>query len=298
METMTTRRDFLRLSAAAAAAGCTLRATGLPAAAPAGNHDGLEYGVQLYMVRKEAASDLAGVLKKIRATGFTQVELYPIAYTHHAPDLKKMVEDAGLGHDSAHFDFDSIPARIGYAKDLGLKYMVCSILPEKYWGIAGGFKSAAYNLNQWGRLVDNADMKLVFHNHNYEFRRLPDGETGFDILMKNTDSDLVKLELDLYWLTQAGQDPAGAMKKYKNRLVMIHLKDRVADSPVNYKPQDEQHIIELGKGSIDWKPLISQARMQGVKLALLDQDETKLPVFESMKENFDYLNGLKLDRVL
>lgn len=291
---MTTRRDFLRLSAAAAAAGCTLRAPALSAAAFAGTHDGLAYGVQLYMVRKEAPGDLAGVLKKIRATGFTQVELYPIAYTHQAADLKKMVEDAGLGHDSAHFDFDSIPARIGYAKELGLKYMVCSILPEKYWGTPGGFKAAGYNLNEWGRLVRNANMKLVFHNHNYEFKRLPDGETGFDILMKNTDDDLVKLELDLYWLTQAGQDPAAMMKKYRSRLVMVHLKDRVAGSPVNYRPQDEQHIVELGKGSIDWKPLLSQAREQGVKLALLDQDETTLPVFEAMKIGADYLNGLKL----
>ncbi len=285
---MTTRRDFLRLSAAAAAAGCTLRASN----AFAGTHDGLAYGVQLYMVRKEAPGDLAGVLKKIRATGFTQVELYPIAYTHHAADLKKMVEDAGLGHDSAHFDFDSIPARIGYAKELGLKYMVCSILPEKYWGTPGGFKAAGYNLNEWGKLVRNANMKLVFHNHNYEFKRLPDGETGFDILMKNTDDDLVKLQFDLYWLTQAGQDPAAMMKKYRSRLVMVHLKDRVAGSPVNYKPQDEQHIVELGKGSIDWKPLLSQAREQGVKLALLDQDETTLPVFEAMKMGADYLNGL------
>ncbi|MDE1178601.1 MAG: sugar phosphate isomerase/epimerase [Edaphobacter sp.] len=288
---MTTRRDFLRLSAAAAAAGCTLRAT---SAFAAGAHDGIDYGVQLYMVRKEAPKDLAGVLKKIRAIGFTQVELYPIAYTHQAAELKAMVEDAGLGHDSAHFDFDSIPARIGYAKELGLKYMVCSILPEKYWGGPGNFKAAAYNLNEWGKLVRNAGMKLVFHNHNYEFKRLPDGETGFDVLMKNTDDDLVKLEFDLYWLIQAGQDPAMMMKKYRNRLVMIHLKDRVADSPVNYRPQDEQHITELGKGSIDWAPLISQARAQGVKLAFVDQDETKLPTFEAMKIDFDYLNGLKL----
>lgn len=290
MVSMTTRRDFLRLSAAAAAAGCIVRVPNAFAAPRAR----MEYGVQLYMVRKEAPADLAGVLKKIRATGFTQVELYPIAYTHPAAELRKIVEDAGLGHDSAHFDFDSIPSRIGYARELGLKYMVCSILPEKYWGTPGGFKSAAFNLNQWGRLVDNAGMKLVFHNHNYEFKPLPDGDTGFDVLMKNTDSDLLKLEFDLYWLTQAGQDPAAMMKQYKDRLVMIHLKDRVAGSPVNYAPQDEQHIVELGKGSIDWKPLISQAHAQGVKLALLDQDETTLPVFEAMKIDFDYLNGLKV----
>lgn len=286
----TSRREFLKLSAAAAAAGCTLRASN----AFAGTHDGIAYGVQLYMVRKEAPADLAGVLERIRQIGFAQVELYPIAYTRPASELKKMVEDAGLGHDSAHFDYDSIPSRIGYAKELGLKYMVCSILPQKYWGTPGGFRAAANNLNQWGRLVRNADMQLVFHNHNYEFKPLPDGETGFDVLMKSTDPDLLKLQFDLYWLTQAGQDPAAMMKKYRNRLVMIHLKDRVAESPVNYAPQDEQHIIELGKGSINWQPLISQARAQGVKLALLDQDETKLPVFEAMKIDYDYLNGLKL----
>jgi len=286
---MTTRREFLRLSSMAAAAGCTLRASN----AFAGNHDGMTYGVQLYMVRKEAPGDLAGVLKKIRATGFTQVELYPIAYTHPASELKKMVEDAGLGHDSGHFDYDSIPEKIGYAKELGLKYMVCSILPEKNRAASGGFRAAADNLNRWGKLVRNADMQLVFHNHNYEFKPM-EGTTGFEVLMKNTDSSLVKLEFDLYWLVQGGQDPAAMMKKYKDRLVLVHLKDRVANSPVNYSPDDEQHIIELGKGSIDWKPLLSQAHKQGIKLAFLDQDETTLPVFESMKVNFDYLNSLKL----
>ncbi len=289
---MKTRRDFLRLSAAAAAAGCVLRASNL-SAAPAGLHDGLAYGVQLYMVRKEAPADLAGVLKKIRATGFTQVELFPLVYNHQASELRKMVEDAGLGHDSGHFDYDSIPDRIAYAKELGLKYMVCSMLPPSHWAGPGGFKSAAENLNRWGRLIHNAGMQLVFHNHNYEFKPI-DGTTGFEVLMKNTDSDLVKLEFDLYWLVQAGQDPAAMMKKYKNRLVLIHLKDRAAGAPVNYSPHDEQHIVELGKGSIDWKPLLSQARAQGLTLALLDQDSTQLDTFEAMKIDADYLNGLKL----
>jgi sugar phosphate isomerase/epimerase len=286
---MTTRRDFLRLSAAATTAGCTLRAS----SAFAGTHDGMAYGVQLYMVRKEAPGDLAGVLKRVRQTGFTQIELYPIAYTHPAAELRRMVEDAGLGHDSAHFDYDTIPSKIDYGKQLGLKYMVCSILPKNLWGSPAGFREAAGNLNTWGKQVHDAGMQLVFHNHNYEFKSL-DSTTGFDVLMEHTNPALVKLEFDLYWLTQGGQDPAAMMKKYKDRLVLVHLKDRVANSPVNYAPDDEQHIIELGKGSIDWKPLLSQARAQGIKLALLDQDETKLPVFESMKVNFDYLNGLKL----
>jgi len=281
--THTTRRDFLRLSAATAAASA------LPAAASPGN---LAYGVQLYMVRKEAPADLPGVLKRIRQVGFTQIELYPIAYTHPAAELRTIVEDAGLGHDSAHFDYDSIPSKVDYAHELGLKYMVCSILPQKLWTPAG-FREAADNFNSWGKNVREAGMQLVFHNHNYEFKQV-DGTTGFEQLMEHTDPALLKLEFDLYWLTQGGQDPAAMMKKYKDRLLLVHLKDRVAGSPVKYAPQEEQHIVELGKGSIPWPKLLAQARAQGVKLALLDQDETTLPVFESMKVNFDYLKSVKL----
>ncbi|HEU4634848.1 MAG TPA: sugar phosphate isomerase/epimerase family protein [Edaphobacter sp.] len=286
---MTTRREFLRLSAMAAAAGCTLRASN----AFAGNHDGMAYGVQLYMVRKQAPSDLAGVLKRIHQIGFSQIELYPIAYSHPPQELRKIVNDSGLKSDSGHFDYDMIESRIDYARQLGLKYMVCSILPPRLWGSPAGFKEAATNLNTWGKKVHDAGMQLCFHNHNYEFKPM-DGTTGFDVLMKNTDPALVKLEFDLYWLTQAGQDPSAMMKRYADRLVLIHLKDRVANSPVNYAPNQEQHIIELGKGSIPWPKLISQARSQGVHLALVDQDETKLPIFESLKENYQYLESVKL----
>jgi sugar phosphate isomerase/epimerase len=273
----------------AAAAGCTLRASN----AFAGDHDGMSYGVQLYMVRKEAPADLAGVLKRIHQIGFSQIELYPIVYNHSAAELRTIVKDSGLASDSGHFDYDTLESKIDYARQLGLKYMVCSILPQNLWGSPAGFREAAKNLNTWGRKVHDAGMQLCFHNHNYEFKPM-EGTTGFDVLMKNTDPALVKLEFDLYWLTQAGQDPSAMMKKYADRLVMIHLKDRVADSPVNYAPTDEQHIIELGKGSIQWPKLISQARAQGIHLALLDQDETKLPVFGSMKVDFDYLNSVKL----
>lgn len=286
---MTTRREFLHLSAMAAAAGCVVR---VPHAFAAG-HDGMTYGVQLYMVRREAPKDLAGVLKRIRETGFSQVELYPIVYDRPAAELRGMVKDAGLASDSAHFDYEGFEEKIAYGRGLGLKYMVCPMLPKRLWGSPEGFREGAENLSRWGGKVRDAGMQLAFHNHNYEFKRM-NGTTGFDVLMQHTDPALVKLEFDLYWLTQAGQDPEAMMKKHADRLVLIHLKDRVAHSPVNYAPDAEQHIIELGKGSIDWPKLISQARGQGVRLALLDQDETKLPVFESMKVDFDYLNSLKL----
>lgn len=97
---MTTRRDFLQMTAMAA--GCAIS---FPRNAFGQDPGNLNYGVQLYMVRRQAPKDLAGVLKAIQQIGFTQIELYPVVYDHPAPELRKIVDDSGLGLVSAHFDY-------------------------------------------------------------------------------------------------------------------------------------------------------------------------------------------------
>jgi sugar phosphate isomerase/epimerase len=291
MKTMTTRRDFLRASAMAA--GCVVS---FPRNAFAGQEPGkLNYGVQLYMVRRQAATDLAGILKSIQQIGFTQIELYPVVYEHPAAELKKIVDDAGLGLVSAHFDYAGFEGKIDYARQLGLKYMVCPMIPNDQWTSAAGFEKAASDFNRWGSQVNEAGMGFVFHNHCYEFKPLEGGLNGWQTLMGSTDPTLVNLELDLYWLTQAGQNPAAMLREYKNRVKLIHLKDRTAGAAIGYVPDASgQHFTELGKGTIAWPKLLQQARWQGVQYAYLDQDETAGPVVESMTESFGYLKGLSI----
>jgi sugar phosphate isomerase/epimerase len=288
---MTTRRDFLQMTAMAA--GCAIS---LPRNAFAGQDPGkLNYGVQLYMVRRQAASDLAGVLKAIQQIGFTQIELYPVVYGHSALELKKIVEDSGLGLVAAHFDYVGFQEKIDYAKQLGLKYMVCPMLPPDQWTSTAGFDKAAADFNQWGLQVSQAGMKFVFHNHCYEFKPQEGGLTGWQTLMGATDPTLVNLEFDIYWLIQGGQNPAAMLRQYKNRVKLIHLKDRTPGAPTSFDMGPEaQHFTELGKGSIDWPRLLLQAKWQGIRYAYLDQDETAGPVVDSIKESFTYLNGLNL----
>ncbi len=275
------------------AAGCVIV---FPREALAGQDPGnLNYGVQLYMVRRQAATDLAGILKSIREIGYTQIELYPVVYDHPAAELKKIVDDSGLGLVSAHFDYVGFPDKIDYAKQLGLKYMVCPMIPQDQWTSAAGFEKAANDFNVWGAQVSKAGMKFVFHNHCYEFKPQEGGLTGWQTLMGNTDPTLVNLELDIYWLVQAGQNPAKMMRDYKSRVKLIHLKDRTAGAPTSYVPDaSAQHFMELGKGAIDWPKLLLQARWQGIRYAYLDQDETAGPVVESMTESFAYLKGLNI----
>ena len=275
------------------AAGCVI---GLPRNAFASQDPGnLNYGVQLYMVRRQAATDLAGVLKAIQQIGYTQIELFPVVYDHPAAELKKIVDDSGLGLVAAHFGYAGYQEKIEYAKQLGLKYMVCSMLPKEQWTSTAGFEKAAADFNQWGQQVSQEGMKLVFHNHCYEFKPQVDGVTGWQTLMGATDPTLVNLELDIYWLIQGGQNPSAMMRQYKNRVKLIHLKDRTQGATTGFDMgPGAQHFTELGKGTIDWQRLLLQARWQGIRYAYLDQDETSGPVVESMTESFAYLKGLNL----
>jgi sugar phosphate isomerase/epimerase len=293
---MPTRRDFIRLTALATAAGCTLGRinTAFAATAPGETSSGLIYGVQLFMVRRQAPKDLAAVLRTIHQIGFAQIELYPIAYTYSAPELRRIIADSGLGAVSGHFDYVGLESKIDYAHQLGLEFMVCPMLPTDQWTSVEGFQKAAADFNRWGNAVKSAGMEFAFHNHDYEFKPLGD-TTGFAELMKNTDPALVKLEFDMYWLTQAGQDPYAMLTRYANRVRLVHMKDRVANAPISYNiDASSDHFTELGQGTIAWPRLLAQARTQGVRYAFLDQDETSGPVFTSMKESYAYLSTLKV----
>jgi len=284
------RRQFLRLSTLATAAGCTLGRSAF-AATPGS----LTYGVQLYMVRRQAQQDLAGVLKAIHQVGFTQIELYPIAYTHSAADLRKIISDAGLSSASAHVDYVGLEDKIDYIHQLGCEYLVCPMLPDRLWNSPEGFREAATQFNRWGEAVRARGMKFAFHNHDYEFKPQAGGTTGFAELMKNTDPALVKLELDCYWLTQGGQDPLTVLKQHADRAVLIHLKDRKAGSAVSYNMDaTSEHFTELGKGTINWPVLLAQAKKQGIRYAFMDQDETAGPVLDSLKESYMYLTAQKV----
>ena len=246
------------------------------------------------MVRRQAVKDLAGVLRAIHQIGFSQIELFPIAYTHSAPELRRIVEDAGLGAVSGHFDYAGFESKIDYAKAAwsqvhGLPHAATwrSGTPPK------ASRKAATEFNAWGKRVHEAGMEFAFHNHNYEFKPMGN-TTGFAELMKHTDPALVKLELDVYWLTQAGQDPMAMLTGHADRARLFHMKDRTANAPTSFSRWATGHFTELGKGTIQWPQLLAQARKQGIRYAFVDQDETAGPVLESLKESYVYLHHLNL----
>ena len=284
---MTTRREYIRLSALAAAAGCTIR---LPAGA-VGSHPEVLYGVQIAGVRHEAEQDLAQLLRTLRQLGFTEVELHPIVYSHPAATLLHMIEDAGLRAPAGHFSLSSIESSLDYARELGMAYMVAMLRPSPQ--TLDEYRLAAGQLNQAGRIVHSNGMTfaLLFHNHEL----MPqDGSSGFAELMKHTDPALVSLEVDVYWIAQAGMDPVAFIREHQDRVKLLHLKDRLPGFPTTYTTDPgSDHSTELGKGAIQWPALLRQARKQGIRNAFLDYDRSSIPILDTLGQSLTYLKTLK-----
>jgi sugar phosphate isomerase/epimerase len=278
---MLNRRKFLALSAAA-----------WPAMAfGAGRHTPL--GVQLYTIRNLVKdNNLLSLLKQVRAIGYEEVELFPALYKHTERELLSMLHRSGLTAPSGHFNYEDFVSKIPYARRLGLKWMVCPMLPKAQWGSPEGFRRAAATFNLWGKQCQQHGMRFAFHNHNYEFQDLK-GTTGFDILLKETDPELVWLEMDCYWITQAGRDPVLLLNQLGRRVRLLHLKDRQAGFPTSQVLDESAgHFTEAGNGTIAWRPLLALAQKLGIEHYFVEQDESDKPPMDSLKISYAFLHKI------
>ncbi len=282
---MTTRREFLKTSLGTIAfAACAGKAwaEGSPA-----------IGLQLYSVRHQAQRNLPPVLAKVKQIGYEEVETYWNLYSHPAAELRKMIADAGLRVPSGHFDYEKVERSFDYAHELGLRYMVCPMLPKKMQNAGlDDFKRAAEQFNRWGEKAQQAGMRFAFHNHNYEFQKFGN-TTGYETLVAQTDPKLVWFEMDCYWVTQAGGNPVELMKALGDRVRMLHIKDRLAGFGDSQKlGKASEHFTEVGTGTIDYKAIGAEARAIGIEHYFVEQDEIHKPVYESLTTSFQNASRL------
>jgi sugar phosphate isomerase/epimerase len=281
---MFNRRGFLRLSIAAAGglAGARLLAA-----------ERRSLGAQLYTVRQDAARDLPAVLEAVRRIGYTEVETYWDLYGHPPAELRRMINDHGLTAPSGHFDYGGLDSKIDYAKSLGVQYVICPILPESMWLTLDGYKRAADQFNIWGETIHQGGMQFGFHNHNYEFRRFGD-TTGFETMMSRCDPKLVCIEMDCYWITQAGRDPLQMFRQYGNRIKLLHLKDRKPGFPTSQmKDAAAEHFTEVGAGTIHWQEILAVAETNGVKHLFVERDSGDLLAMESLRISYQNLQKMR-----
>ena len=271
------RREFLVSSMAVTTT--VMAGTSTAFAAPAKR----PLGVQLYTVRNQAEKDLPSVLAAIKKIGYDEVETYWSVYTHPAAELKKLISDNGLQVPSGHFDYDGLEGKMDYAATLGLEFMICPMLPEKDWNSLDAYRKFSDVFNRWGEMVKQRGMRFGFHNHNYEFRHLRDADgkdvRPWDVLMARTDPSLVCVEMDCYWVTEAGLDPIAMFQTLGDRIRMIHLKDRLPGFPISQEKDDAaEHFTPVGTGTIDWKAVIAAAEKNNIRHMFVEQDKGGVPL--------------------
>jgi sugar phosphate isomerase/epimerase len=267
-------------------------------------------GVQMYMVAADFKKDPAGTLKQLAAIGYGYVEAFAMAISN-IPEFKKMLSDAGLGCPAGHFAFGFMPTEkvLDQAGELGVKYVISSVLPpgpSSGGGAAGimqkmnhltaeDFKGMAATANQIGESATKHGLVFAYHNHNVEFRKL-DGGTGYDILLKETDPSLVKLEVDAGWMAAGGADPAKIIAANADRVKLLHFKDfSTITPPINeLGPTAGGHIVDLGTGVAPLKAAYEAAKRAGVEYFIVDHDPPfhGKTALEAAKVDYAYVAGL------
>jgi sugar phosphate isomerase/epimerase len=280
---------------------------------------GLPVGIQLYTVNADLMKDPAGTLKKIAQIGYSEVE--PAGWgTLSAAQFRDLLRDAGLRAPSAHLGFgmQNTDKLVDDAKTLGLEYVVSSVLlpdwpamslqdpkwMQEFFKIveslsAGDFRRIAAKANEIGQKAEAAGMKYAYHNHNFEFRDLGDGKTGYDILLRETDPSLVKFEADCGWMTVAGKNPIDYLTRHGDRFAMLHIKDfKNITKPVtslgSLMSPDGPTPTELGRGSIDLKPIIEAGLKSGVTHIFVEQEPPfkEVPAMEAAEIDYRALKSL------
>ena len=305
------RREFLIVS------GGTLAATALTLAHPSAlraNPLGRPIGLELYTVNAELDKDYEGTLKKVAEVGYTEIEA-GVSPKRSAADAKKAFDAAGLKCHSIHMGMGGIEEAISYAKIVGAKYVISSVtfpVPPKpgpdgkvdmkaiFAQISSftldDYKLIAARCNAMGKQAKDAGLQFGYHNHNFEFKPQTGGAYGYDIILKNTNPELVTFELDCGWMAAAGQDPAEYLTKYPNRYSLLHIKDfQPTSAPsTSLAESDRPKPAELGRGHIDYKPIFAAAKKAKIEYYYVEQEPpfTTTPALEAIKIDYDYLHTM------
>ena len=157
-------------------------------------------------------------------------------------------------------------------------------------------RDLAQRLNKAGEALKNAGKSLLYHNHNVELLTVGSGQRAYDILLSDTDPELVNFEFDSYWFTDGGADAKAWMRKLGGRMKLWHINDRGSrQTGPAMTPILKADSMELGTGNMDLEELWSAAAENGVTDIVLESHKNwvdKDPV-KSLELSARWLNTRK-----
>ena len=243
--------------------------------------------LQLYTVRKDAAQDFAGTLKKVAAIGYKNVELAGL-HTLSAVELKGVLDDLDLKVIGSHVpraDLENaLPRVLEENHILGNKYIVFPWLSEEQRKTAEDWIRLAESLNGIAIKCKEAGFTFCYHNHDFEFAQFG-RQTAYDIVFSRFTPGLVQVEFDVYWARYANVDALAYIHRFDGQLPLVHLKDMTKTTPHTF--------AEVGEGVIDFKPIIEASLASHAEYFVVEQDSGNRPALESVEISWRNLQNLQ-----
>lgn len=237
-------------------------------------------GMTLYTVRNEMGKDAKATLKQVADLGYKYIEAVDYKdgkfYGMTPDEFKSYLKSLGLQPISVHMGsmtIDNADQLIADVKAAGIKYFVAPVPPmgmfkfdpkTRSLGMEGTVEKLADILNTIAKKAHAAGLEFLYHNHDFELKPNKDGVVVLDYLLENLDPKYVNFEMDLYWVIKAGADPVAYFQKYPGRFKIWHVKDM--DSEGRFAP--------VGKGTIDFKRILANKKLSGMKYFIVEQDQT------------------------
>jgi sugar phosphate isomerase/epimerase len=254
-------------------------------------------GLALYTVRNEMKANPKQVLKEVADIGYRYIESAGYNngkfYGMSPQEFKKYLDEIGLSPMSTHqgtVTFENADKMIADVKAAGFKYFVIPVPPmglfkvdkkTQKMGMTDGAENLADILNTLGEKCTKAGLKLLYHNHDFEFKKDEDGIIPIVYLLENTNPNYVNFQMDLFWVTKAGAKPVSYFEKYPGRFKSWHVKDM----------DEEGKFAPVGNGSIDFARILEKKDLSGLEFYLVEQDRTfNMKPIEVIKVSYE---GLK-----
>lgn len=286
------RRNFIKNSALAtgalwlnAACGNTMKNSNKP-----------NIGLQLFTLRDEIKNGLPQLIEKIAQMGYTQLETFGYQangsfFGHSVKAFGKLLKSNDLATPSGHVylseyletnNADIWKKACDDAAELEQEYIVLPWLEEKYrQNSAEGYAKVAAMLNEMGKISKAAGLKFAYHNHYFEFKYNEAAKTSlYQVILEQTDPELVFLEMDIFWVVTAGADPVTMFLQHPGRYTLWHVKDM--------NPTTRQNA-DVGTGSIDFKNIFAHKKDSGMQYFFIEQENYDVSPLESARKSIEYV---------
>ena len=307
------RRRFMHLVGAGAGlslVGCSEAPE--EAAAPVVSLFSEPLGFQLYTLRYMLAQGVGDIFERAAAAGYSEIEAVQSTNVDGTvvawDDLAAAVRSAGLTPVSSHVSAPVIlgvgeiaagPKTLEESAEWGAKngfsWLVMPYVPNDQRGDSRDhYLRLGEKLNRAGEVYKAAGMGFAYHNHAFEFGPVGDS-TPMDILLEATDPELMKIELDVFWTSIAGHDPAEWIRTHPGRVKLLHLKDKGAGAPTQFaEGVGAEHFKEVGSGVIDFQAVLKAAAEDGVARYIVEQDQTPGDAVDSLAMSAKYLRSVEV----